>query len=80
MSAEMTRETEVISENRHAIHLTGTCKYCGNDTLMFISELNIHSCAFCHLETTESDNIDFSSHEPEPTHQQCSDFEELNIR
>ncbi|MGF1730022.1 hypothetical protein [Photobacterium kasasachensis] len=79
MSAEMIRETEYTSESSHAMHLAGTCKHCGNDTLMFISELNIHSCAFCHQETIEPGASTLSKYKPEPSHQHCSQLEELNI-
>jgi len=40
--------TKLPGTNIHSIHFSGTCKHCGNATLLHIIELNIHSCAFCH--------------------------------
>lgn len=54
MSAEMIRETEYTSESSHAMHLAGTCKHCGNATLIHIIELNLQTCAFCHHSEPET--------------------------
>lgn len=54
MSAEMTRKTESTSESGHAMHFAGTCKHCGNATLVHIIELNLQTCAFCHQSEPET--------------------------
>lgn len=54
MSAEMIRDNECTNESSHAMHLAGTCKHCGNATLIHIIELNLQSCAFCHQSEPEA--------------------------
>ncbi len=71
--------TKLPGTNIHSIHFAGTCKHCSNDTLMYISELNIHSCAYCHKENTESDDINLTGYKPESTRPNSPHTQELTM-
>ncbi|WP_064604852.1 hypothetical protein [Photobacterium sp. J15] len=32
------------------LSFSGTCRHCGNDTLIYIKETNVKTCALCHRQ------------------------------
>jgi len=54
---ESDMSTELAKEKNYSISFSGTCKHCGNATLMYILELDVQTCAYCHHVTSNSDRV-----------------------